>query len=97
VSTQALDPTTPWPAPDERPRLEPQWQVRLGAGDEPVLWGTGGEISLNATAAEILRRCDGQHSIASLVAELESSFDAEGITDDVNAFLRIARSRGWVR
>lgn len=87
---------TPWPAPDARPRLGSGYRVRSDEDDAAVLSSAAGDVPLNATAAQILLRCDGLHSVQRLVAELEAWFDAEGIADEVAIFLRASRDRGWL-
>ncbi|MET0535775.1 MAG: pyrroloquinoline quinone biosynthesis peptide chaperone PqqD [Steroidobacter sp.] len=55
-----------------------------------------GMITLNTSAAEILRRCDGSHTVDEIVEELEVAFQHKGLKDDVAAFLDGAASQGWV-
>lgn len=55
-----------------------------------------GMITLNTSAAEILRRCDGVHTVDEIVAELEAAFQCVGLKDDVTAFLDGATNQGWV-
>jgi pyrroloquinoline quinone biosynthesis protein D len=62
-----------------------------------VLLYPEGMVKLNTPAAEILRRCDGGHSVAEIVAELEVAFARGGLHDDVCVFLGEARERGWVK
>ena len=52
-------------------------------------------VKLNGSAGEILRRCDGERRVDEIVADLERAFQASGLTDDVVAFLAIARRQGW--
>ena len=49
-----------------------------------VLLYPEGMVQLNDSAAEILRRCDGRHTVADIVSELESLFDTQGIFEDNN-------------
>jgi len=53
-------------------------------------------VKLNQSAAEILKRCDGERDIAAIVSDLESAFAASGLQADVEDFLRIANERGWI-
>lgn len=70
-----------------------QWEE---AQNNYVLLYPEGMVKLNQSAAEILKRCDGEHSVPALVAELEQAFDQRGLQDDVEEFLRAASERGWV-
>jgi pyrroloquinoline quinone biosynthesis protein D len=61
-----------------------------------VLLYPEGMVKLNQSAAEILKRCDGQHSVPAIVDELEQEFGASGLKDDVDDFLCAASERGWI-
>lgn len=70
-----------------------QWEE---AQQAYVLLYPEGMVKLNQSAAEILKRCDGQSDVSSIVAQLESAFSATGLGVEVNAFLSNARQRGWL-
>ena len=53
-------------------------------------------IKLNASAGEILKRCDGKASIAEITADLEQTFATTGLRDDVMAFVALAADKKWV-
>jgi pyrroloquinoline quinone biosynthesis protein D len=61
-----------------------------------VLLYPEGMVKLNQSAAEILKRCDGQHSVPAIVDDLEQTFGASGLKDDVDDFLLAANERGWI-
>jgi len=61
-----------------------------------VLLYPEGMVKLNQSAGEILQRCDGQRSVAEVVADLERTFATSGLTGDVEAFLVMAEEKGWV-
>lgn len=61
-----------------------------------VLLYPEGMVRLNGSAGEIMSRCDGQRSLAAIVAELEARFQATGLAADVQAFTAIARDKGWL-
>ncbi len=61
-----------------------------------VLLYPEGMVTLNASAAEILKRCDGTRDVPAIVAELEEAFDRRPLEADVRAFLEIARRQGWI-
>lgn len=82
---------------DARPRLAAghrlQWEK---AQDTHVLLYPEGMVKLNATAAQILQRCDGNRSVSELVSELETEFGQTGLGPDVETFLTEARHRRWI-
>ncbi|MBA1263083.1 pyrroloquinoline quinone biosynthesis peptide chaperone PqqD [Stutzerimonas sp. NM35] len=62
-----------------------------------VLLYPEGMIKLNDSASEILKRVDGARTVGGIVADLQSSFPgAEGIEDDILAFLEVAVERFWI-
>ncbi|MCZ4306095.1 pyrroloquinoline quinone biosynthesis peptide chaperone PqqD [Zoogloeaceae bacterium G21618-S1] len=74
-------------------RFRMQWEEAQQAW---VLLYPEGMVKLNASAAEILKRCDGSRDVPALVADLETAFDATGLEPDVRAFLDMARQQQWV-
>jgi pyrroloquinoline quinone biosynthesis protein D len=80
------------PALERRFRL--QWEAAQNAH---VLLYPEGMIKLNASAGEILKRCDGQASVADITRALESAFETTGLANDVVAFLSMAVDKQWVR
>ena len=85
------------PALDSRPAiahgLRLQWEA---AQQAHVLLFPEGMVKLNSSAAAILTRCDGEHSVAQIVADLERSYGATGLTDEVTAFVALALERRWL-
>jgi len=61
-----------------------------------VLLYPEGMVRLNGPAAEILKRCDGRTQLSTLVDDLERTFGATGLHNDVHEFLTEAASRGWI-
>lgn len=55
-----------------------------------------GMITLNTSAAEILKRCDGSRTLDEIVTELETAFQRADLKKDVVAFLEGAARQGWV-
>jgi pyrroloquinoline quinone biosynthesis protein D len=70
-----------------------QWEETQG---NYVLLYPEGMVQLNQSAAEILKRCDGQRSVPAIVDELEQAFNASSLEADVDEFLRTASARGWL-
>ena len=79
------------------PRIAPlyrfQWEA---AQDAYVLLFPEGMVRLNASAAEILRRCDGTRSTTEIIADLEQRFQSDAVATDVEAFLQSATKDGWL-
>lgn len=89
----------------DAPQLLPASKPVIGKGFrfqwEPaqnchVLLYPEGMVKLNQSAGEILKRCDGQRDVTAIVADLEATFSASGLYDDVVAFLEMARPQHWV-
>lgn len=70
-----------------------QWEAAQNAH---VLLYPEGMVKLNASAGEILRRCDGVRTVTEIVADLEKAFGKTGLASDVNAFMLMAVGKGWL-
>lgn len=71
-----------------------QWEPAQGCH---VLLYPEGMIKLNDSAGAILGEVDGVRSVAAIAADLQARFpDAEGIAEDILAFLEVARERFWI-
>ncbi|WP_129777810.1 pyrroloquinoline quinone biosynthesis peptide chaperone PqqD [Peristeroidobacter soli] len=79
--------------PSMRPGFRLQWEEVQKAY---VLLYPEGMVKLNTSAAEILRRCDGERSVDEIVADLESAFNRKGLQGDIEQFLQLARAQGWL-
>jgi pyrroloquinoline quinone biosynthesis protein D len=81
-----------------QPRLAPgfrlQWEPAQSAH---VLLYPEGMVKLNQSAAEILKRCNGERDIDQIVNNLESAFGVQGLASEVHDFLAMATQQGWVR
>ena len=55
-----------------------------------------GMVKLNGSAAEILRRCDGETPLSGVVADLEQTFNESGLSDDVHQLVAAALEQGWL-
>ena len=79
------------------PRIGPGFRLQFEpAQDCHVLLYPEGMVKLNPSAGEIMKRCDGQRSVAAVVAELESAFAAQGLEGDVLAFIAMAGQQRWL-
>lgn len=96
MSPQDQAPTSAFGLP-ERPHLSRRFRLQ----HEPtqgrwVLLYPEGMVQLNDSAAEILKRCDGQRRLEDIVAELEQTFQAQGLGPEVAALLNEGARRGWI-
>ncbi len=85
--------------------LTPATQPRVGPGFrlqwEPVqnchvLLYPEGMVKLNQSSGEIMKRCDGQRSVAGITTELEQAFSAPDLSADVLAFVDMAGKQNWL-
>jgi pyrroloquinoline quinone biosynthesis protein D len=70
-----------------------QWEPAQNAH---VLLYPEGMVKLNASAGEILKRCDGEHTVIEIVQQLETAFSTGGLSADVTAFVSMAVERRWL-
>jgi|SRR5579883_1441317 len=83
--------------PSARPAIGPGFRLQWEPAQEAhVLLYPEGMVKLNRSAAAILTRCDGARTIADVVADLERTYAATGLTPDVCAFIALAVERGWL-
>lgn len=70
-----------------------QWEPAQNAH---VLLYPEGMVTLNASAAAILERCDGKRTVAAIITDLEHAFSQTGLTNEVLAFICIALEQRWL-
>ena len=70
-----------------------QWEP---AQEAYVLLYPEGMVKLNQSAGEILKRCDGSARVADIVADLEATFNTQGLAGDVIGFIELAVQQEWV-
>ena len=61
-----------------------------------VLLYPEGMVKLNQSAAEILKLCDGQRDVTTIINTLEQTFSIQHLRADVEDFLREAAELGWI-
>jgi pyrroloquinoline quinone biosynthesis protein D len=61
-----------------------------------VLLYPEGMVKLNTSAGEILSRCDGERTLTDIIANLEQTFGATGLSGDVTAFVSMALENRWI-
>ncbi len=80
-----------------QPRLSRRFRLQYEeAQSRWVLLYPEGMVQLNPSAAEILKCCDGEHSVDAIVNELEAAFNAQGIGPEVRSLLEEGQRRGWI-
>lgn len=80
-----------------QPKLSRKFRLQFEpAQDRWVLLYPEGMVQLNPSAAEILKRCNGERSIHAIVSELETAFNAQGIGLEVRNLLEEGQRRGWI-
>ena len=83
--------------PDAVIELERQYRFQWEPAQQShVLLYPEGMVKLNASAGEILKRCDGERTVGEIVADLETAFDATNLTDDVTSFVSFAVTKHWL-
>jgi coenzyme PQQ biosynthesis protein PqqD len=88
-------------AADARPRLAPKVRLRWDRKDERymLLYPERGLV-LNATAADVVKLCTGEHTVAAIVERLAEKYapqPAEAIEREVLTFLQAMADRGLIR
>ena len=84
-------------AESTRPRLGSGFRLQWEPAQScHVLLYPEGMVKLNGSAGEIMTRCDGERSIAAIVAELETAFNASGLQPEVLSFIEIAGKQKWL-
>lgn len=82
------------------PRLSSHYVFRWEESQAAyILLYPEGLIKLNGSAGEILKRCDGQRSVAGIVTDLQAAFpgNTEAISHSTQAFIDLARDKGWLQ
>ena len=88
-------------AADARPRLAPKVRLRWDRKDERymLLYPERGLV-LNATAADVVKLCTGEHTVAAIVERLAEKYapqPAEAIEREVLTLLHAMADRGLIR
>jgi pyrroloquinoline quinone biosynthesis protein D len=76
------------------PHYRFQWEE---AQQGYVLLFPEGMIKLNGGAGEVIKRIDGQKTVAGIVAELQQAFpDVPDLEGDVVAMVELAADKAWI-
>jgi pyrroloquinoline quinone biosynthesis protein D len=82
---------------DSIPAIAPLFRLQFEkVQDSWVLLYPEGMVKLNATAAEILNRCDGRLTVNDIVTELENVCQQTGLAPDIIDFLSDAIKQQWI-
>ncbi len=82
---------------DATPRVSKQFRLQWEEAQQSwVLLYPEGMVKLNGSAGEIMKRCTGMATLKEIVADLESSFGAQGLTKDVLGFVEVAKKQRWI-
>lgn len=85
------------PAGDATPKLNRMFRLQWEEVQQcHVLLYPEGMVQLNASAAEILRRCDGKTTVENLVADLEAAFQQAHLRSQIEQLLTQAYARRWI-
>lgn len=83
---------------DAVPKIAPLYRLQWEEAQNcHVLLYPEGMVRLSVSAGEILKRIDGQTSIASLIDALKIQFPGVPLEADVIKFLEVAYGNGWLR
>ena len=84
-------------ADDARPAIAAGMRLQWEPAQEAhVLLYPEGMVKLNGSAGAILARCDGVRTVADIIADLERTYDMQGLSEDVTAFVTLALARRWL-
>jgi pyrroloquinoline quinone biosynthesis protein D len=88
----------------ERFEINPLYMFRWEeTQDAFILLYPEGVVKLSETAAEILKRCNGEATVVDIVRDLAQQYAAGGagtdgrIEDSVRKFLEVSHAKGWIR
>jgi pyrroloquinoline quinone biosynthesis protein D len=80
--------------PSMAPTFRLQWEEAQGCH---VILYPEGMVKLNPAAGEILKRCDGEASVAGIIDNLKAAFPDTDLEADVYQFLDTAYDNQWIR
>ena len=82
------------PGPNSRPRLAPGCRMNEETQQPRVLLMPERALRLNGPSLEIVERCDGQHTVQQIIAELQklySKADSRKVEQDILGYLSLLR------
>jgi len=78
------------PSPTSRPRLAPGCRLNENTQQQRVLLMPERALRLNGPSLEIIERCDGQHTVAQIIAELQKIYakaKPQKVEEDILGYL----------
>jgi pyrroloquinoline quinone biosynthesis protein D len=82
----------------DSPEIVPSFQLRWEDTQQAyVLLYPEGVVKLNTSAAEILKRCNGDLTVAQIIEELKHQFPGADLEPGVWRFLETSHDNGWIR
>lgn len=84
------------PLPSSRPRLAAGCRLSGAPGRDATLLMPEGALQLNGPGLKIVQCCDGNHTVAEIVVELQSTYqsvEAPRIEEDTVSFLEKLQER----
>jgi pyrroloquinoline quinone biosynthesis protein D len=82
----------------EQPRLNRLFRLQWEEVQQAyVLLYPEGMVKLNQSAAEILKRCDGERTVDQIISELEQAFGESDLRDPIEGMLRAAFANDWIQ
>lgn len=85
------------PALTARPRLAPGCKLTEAPGQKAVLGTPKGSLPVLGPSLQIIERCNGTHSVAEIIAELQKLYakaKREKVEQDVLNYLELLQERG---
>lgn len=81
------------------PQLNPLFRLQFEQAQSCyVLLYPEGMVKLNDSAAEILNKIDGYHSVEQIINQLKQQFpQVDDLHNDVEEFLSVAQEKKWIR
>ncbi|MEJ2396116.1 MAG: pyrroloquinoline quinone biosynthesis peptide chaperone PqqD [Candidatus Thiodiazotropha sp.] len=80
--------------PQMAPTFRLQWEEAQGCH---VILYPEGMVKLNPAAGEILKRCDGESNVTTIIDKLKTAFPDADLESDVYQFLDTAYDNQWLR
>jgi len=87
------------PAPDKRPQLAKRARLHIDpVSGNPVLMDQEAVLILNCSGYEILRLCDGAHTLSDVIRVLESRYQetASILAQEVAEYIEAINQRGLI-
>ena len=90
----SMDITANQTTPEIAPTFRLQWEK---AQDCYVVLYPEGMVKLSQSAGEIMKRIDGEQTVADIIADLQEQFPGAELEQDVRKFMEVAHDNGWIR